>query len=125
MVRVELKRFGAHKTVIPAVQGGKPTFLQEESIPGDDITHTSLIPLQTGETLVASFSADLDLDGYDDQVIAVKTPDSPFIKVAAGLYNPLVNRYERAVEITTDIEQAKTFYCRLWILPARMKIQLS
>ena len=73
------------KTVIPAVQGGKPTFLQEESIPGDDITLTSLIPLQTGESLIASFSADLDLDGYDDQVIDVKTPDSAVIKVAAGL----------------------------------------
>ena len=97
------------KTVIPAVQGGNPTFLQDDSLPGDDITLTSLIPLQTGETLIASYSADLDLDGYDDQVIAVKTPDSAFIKLAAGLYNPLVNRYERAAEITTDIEQAKTF----------------
>ncbi|MGI5172993.1 pallilysin-related adhesin [Treponema sp. OMZ 840] len=97
------------QTVIPSVPGAAPIFSQEDNPSADEINLTSLIPLQAGEILIAAYSVDFDIDGYDDQIIAVKTPENKFIKVIVGLYNPRYSRYERSAEIVTDMEQVKTF----------------
>ena len=98
------------KTVIPSLSGGAPALRHEESLETEETVQTSLIPLQAGEVLIGAYSIDFDGDGYEDQIIALKTPDSRFIKVIAGLYNSLQNKYERSAEIQTDIEQVKTFF---------------
>ena len=108
--KADLKDTVYTKTVIPSFSGSAPSLRQEDSFETEETEQTSLIPLFAGEVLIGAYSIDFDGDSYEDQIIALKTPDSRFIKVIVGLYNPLLNKYERSAEILTDIEQVKTFF---------------
>ncbi|WP_428769483.1 pallilysin-related adhesin [Treponema sp. HNW] len=110
MPKKDLKDTVYTKTVIPSLSGGEPSVRQENSLETEETVQTSLIPLLAGEILITAYSIDFDADGYEDQIIALKTPDSQFIKVIVGLYNPFLNKYERSAEIPSDIEQVKTFF---------------
>jgi hypothetical protein len=72
-----------------------------------------MFQLLQGETLLNTLTADFDNDGYDDQIVAVKRPNTPSIVVLTGLFNPLLSLYERSGEIVTTVTQVKTFtfYC--------------
>lgn len=108
--KTDLKDTVYTKTVIPSLSGAKPDIRPEDGFETEETGQTSLIPLSAGEILITAYSIDFDGDSYEDQIIALKTPDSRFIKVIVGLYNPLLNKYERSAEIPTDIEQVKTFF---------------
>ncbi|MFC2601355.1 MAG: pallilysin-related adhesin [Treponema lecithinolyticum] len=107
--KINAQKAPSTKTIIPAAFGSQQGAANGANANTEELTLTSLIPLLTDETLIATYSIDFDQDGYDDQIVAVKTPDSQFIKVIVGLYNSLFNTYERSVELVTDIEQVKTF----------------
>lgn len=75
----------------------------------ESVELTSLITLMPGETLLNTYSEDFNLDGFTDQIIAIKPNNNPFIKIIVGLYNQKTGNYERSYEIVTEIEQVKTF----------------
>ena len=95
--------------VIPKTNAESQTSVQDVSIEDDDSALVSLIPLHSNETLLSIVSMDFDGDGYDDQVNAVRTMDSPYISLIVGLYNQKTSSYERKAELATEIIQAQTF----------------
>ncbi|MCM1322379.1 MAG: pallilysin-related adhesin [Bacteroides sp.] len=68
-----------------------------------------LVPLRKNETLISVYTADLNADTYDDQIVALKNSGNPYITLIVGLYNPQQDIYERKFEIATEIAQAGTF----------------
>ena len=95
--------------VVPKTNVESQSSVQDVSLESDDSALVSLIPLHSNETLLSIVSMDFDGDGYDDQVNAVKTMDSPFISLIIGLYNPKTSAYERKAELSTEIKQTQTF----------------
>ena len=95
--------------VIPKTNAESQTSVQDVSIEDDDSALVSLIPLHSNETLLSIVSMDFDGDGYDDQVNAVRTMDSPYIALIVGLYNQKTSSYERKADLATEIIQAQTF----------------
>ncbi len=69
------------------------------------------VPLNDNETLVSSLTMDIDGDGYEDQIQAIKLNDSPFLNIYFLLYNPILTNYERVKTIKTDISQIQSFSC--------------
>lgn len=70
---------------------------------------STLVQLDTGETLLSVASSDIDNDSYEDQIIAVKKYNNPFIFIVVGLYNSLKMEYDRVIEYQTPISQTRTF----------------
>ncbi len=95
--------------VVPSVHTHEQPVTQNESVGKKEPMLTSLVPLRPGEVLIAVLSIDFNEDNYDDQIIAAKDIGTGFVRVTVGLYNPLLEKYGRAAEIVTDIEQAQTF----------------
>lgn len=79
---------------------------------------STLIELEAGETLLSLVSSDIDNDSYEDQIIAIKKYNNPFIFIIVGLYNPLKMSYERVVEYQTPISQTRTFSLSIMDLSA-------
>lgn len=96
------------KLIVPVVkqQGGEDG---EDSGFGSEEGSVSLIPLNSDETLYGTLSQDFDGDGYDDQVNAIKSSNSPYMQLLVGLYNPSKQTYERSTVILTEISQVRTF----------------
>lgn len=99
----------APSVVIPRFNSESQTSAQNISMEDDDSALVSLIPLRSDETLLNILGMDFDGDGFDDQVNAVRTMDSPYISLIVGLYNPKRSVYERKTEIITEIIQVQTF----------------
>lgn len=101
------------RIVIPAVENTKDTSKTQDKPTGTqtNVNLTAFVPMASDETLIATHSADLNGDSFEDQVIAVKKSSSPYINLIVGLYNPEITVYFRNVEISTEIVQVKTFSC--------------
>lgn len=95
--------------VVPKSNSESQSTVKDVSLDDDDSALISLIPLHGNETLLSIVSMDFDGDGFDDQVNAVKTMDSPYITLIVGLYNQKTNTYERKAELNTEIVQVQTF----------------
>lgn len=80
-----------------------------QSQTNDADVHTSFIPLLPTETLMDTLTIDFDGDTFDDQVIAIRKANSPYLFLVVGLYNPNTNSYERSAEIPTEISKIRTF----------------
>lgn len=79
--------------------------------PLEEGTQVSFVNLSGDETLVSSFTADLDGDTYEDQVSVIRTISSPYLSILIALYNPARNEYERKTVIKTQVSQAQSFSC--------------
>lgn len=71
--------------------------------------YTSYIPLLKTETLLSTITVDLNGDGNDDQIIAVKSTSAPYIALVTGIYDSVTNTYHRESIITTTITNSRTF----------------
>ncbi len=69
----------------------------------------SLIPLEKDEILVRTLAADLDGDGYDEQIYALRRGANPEITLLVGLYAPAEDAYIRAAEINTGVMRAFSY----------------
>lgn len=98
----------AASVVVPMASGDKEKNVRQ-AMETEDTALVSLIKLEADETLLSIVSADFDGDGYDDQVNAIKTLNSPYISLVVGLYNPKTASYERKHEIGTEITSIQTF----------------
>lgn len=95
--------------VIPQVKTARDSVNLDSSVFAEEDSLVSLVPLESGETLLSIVSMDFDGDGYDDQVNSIKTVNSPYISLLVGLYNPQKSTYERMAIISTEVTQARTF----------------
>lgn len=70
------------------------------------------LELFNDEVFIDAISDDLNEDGIEDQVIAVKKLLDPFLYLIISIQNPITQRWERFEEIRTSITQPKslTFY---------------
>lgn len=70
------------------------------------------LELFNDETFVDAISDDLNEDGVEDQIIAVKKLLDPFLYLIISIQNPITQKWERVEEIRTTITQPKslTFY---------------
>ena len=100
----------ASRVVIPRVAGHESedaNHIDEYEYFDPDIV--SLVPLNSGESLLATVNMDFDGDKQEDQVNAIKSEGSPFISLIVGLFNVQKGEFERVATIATPIRQMKTF----------------
>lgn len=95
--------------VVPKSNAEKQTVAKDVGVEDEDTTLVSLVPLHDNEILISIVSQDFDGDGFDDQVNAIKTMDSPYISLVVGLYNQKTSAYERKAVLATEIIQFQTF----------------
>ncbi|UTY34136.1 pallilysin-related adhesin [Treponema putidum] len=100
------------QTIIPVVSSqiennGEKT---ENYTPNTDAK--IFLELFNDETFVDAISDDLNEDGVEDQVVAVKKLLDPFLYLIISIQNPITQRWDRVEEIRTTITQPKslTFY---------------
>lgn len=99
----------SYSVVVPQSGGAAAGSSSGTASSDEDSALVSLIPLHSDETLISMISTDLDGDGYDDQVNAVRTMASPYLSIIIGMYNPRTSSYERTAVLATEISQAQTF----------------
>ena len=97
------------KVVIPATTNQVEQSEDTESYSSVEFENTSLVQLNLDETLITTLSVDINLDTFEDQIIAVKKANKPNIVLIVGLYNSKTSEYQRFTEIQTSIFQVKTF----------------
>ena len=70
------------------------------------------LELLNDEAFVDAISDDLNEDGVEDQIIAVKKLLDPFLYLIISIQNPVTQKWDRVEEIRTTITQPKslTFY---------------
>ncbi len=95
----------ASRIVIPQIEHSA----EEDDSPYLDTEKTSLVPLNSDETLLATVDMDFDGDGQDDEISAVRTAGNPFISLIVGLFSPQKGEFERVATIATPIRQLSTF----------------
>ncbi len=97
------------RTIVPSAESGEKSSADKQSSASEDASLTSLIPLFVDEIMINAISFDFNSDGYEDQVVAVKKANNPYIIVVTGLYNPSKMIYERFFQYQTKVSQSKTF----------------
>ncbi len=107
----EKKTITGSKLIIASSSNGSANTdsVSSDKLTTDETSLTTFIPLKSDETLISCISFDINADSYEDQVIAVKNAQTPFITLIPGVYNPQSTEYERKDEIPTEIAQVKTF----------------
>ena len=99
------------KLVVPSTGEEKEDGSPNGEIAADDVILTSLVPLNPDETLIDVISADFTGDGFEDQVNVVRRANLSNLNLVVGIYDARTETYERKIEITTPVEQVKTFSC--------------
>ena len=71
--------------------------------------YETFVPIAAGETLISTYSMDINNDGYDDEVIAVRKQNSQFLYLIPSLLNPESGVYTRLQEIPTQFSRTTVF----------------
>ena len=103
------RQMTAARLVIPQSQTEASSSAKKTSITRGDTVLECHVPLLDDETLINIVEMDFDGDGYEDQVIAVKVADSPYIRLLVCMYHSEVKEYARDVELATKITQINSF----------------
>lgn len=97
------------RTVVPS-SGNVVSSEYEKNIGAAEVSeYTSFIPLSPTETLLSSITFDFDGDNLDDQIIAVRKSDSPYVFLIVAIYVQNTNSYGRITEIETGISKVRSF----------------
>ena len=99
------------KLVVPNTGEEKEEGVSSDAMVTDDVILTSLINLKADETLIDVISSDFTGDGFEDQVNIVRKAGLSNLHLIIGIYNSKSEMYERKADITTPVEQVKTFSC--------------
>ncbi len=103
------------RTVIPSVDGdtgpndGQKTAMTEY----DETKQQPLIVLGEDESFIQAISVDLNRDGTQDQICAIKKTSEPNVYLIPSLQNPVTGEFTRLQALRTGITQTRTllFYC--------------
>ncbi|MEL3908510.1 MAG: pallilysin-related adhesin [Treponemataceae bacterium] len=82
---------------------------KESSDTSDENTQavrSSLVPLESTENFFTECDADLNLDGFDDKVVAVRKASDNAIYLIPAISNPIKKTYERQEKTRIEIMQA-------------------
>lgn len=110
--RVQEPETPAAQTIIPAAFS-KITALEERAEADSTSSNAKIfLELYNDEIFVDAVSSDLNGDGVEDQIIAVKKLLDPFLYLIISIQNPITQKWGRTEEIRTAITQPKslTFY---------------
>jgi len=103
------------KTVIPSteIDTEATTILPEDASSFDESKQQPLIVIGDDESFVQAISVDINKDGTQDQICALKKASEPNIYLVPALQNPVTGEYMRLQVIRTGITQTRTllFYC--------------
>ena len=72
-------------------------------------SYETFVPLVPGETLISTYVIDINNDGYDDEVIAVRTATSPYLTLVPAIITPDSGNYTRLNPIVTEFTNTRTF----------------
>lgn len=97
------------RTVVPVATSERASGAEELSSIIDAAEITSFIELNSSEILLSSMTFDFDGDNFDDQIVAVRKSDSPYIYLIVAIYIPATNSYARVEELETGITRTRTF----------------
>ncbi len=103
------EKIASPRVVTPQVSQSDSKATGMDTTTSHDVAVTSLIQLNSDETLIGTETLDFDGDGFEDQVNAVKTSSGPTLFLVIGLYNPEKLIYERVSTVETAVTQVKTF----------------
>ena len=105
----------SEETVISRAKVVTPKSSEEETDNDESYQNTlqaeqykTFVDLLPTETLISSLTIDLNDDGYDDEVIAVRRTDSPYFIIIPALYNTELSAYQRLSEIPTKMSRTRT-----------------
>ena len=110
--RVQEPETPAAQTIIPAAFS-KITALEERAEADSASSNAKIfLELYNDEIFVDAVSSDLNGDGVEDQIIAVKKLLDPFLYLIISIQNPITQKWGRTEEIRTAVTQPKslTFY---------------
>ncbi len=88
-----------------------PSSSQKSNEYEDDDGSNSFLTLSDEEFLISTVEADLNGDGFDDQISVLKTLQNPHLLIVVGLYVPEKKAYVRSFSIQTEISQVRSFAC--------------
>lgn len=95
------------KTVIPV----SPSNFSGDT---ENKTNSNLLGIKTSislnkdEVFIEIITADLNADGFEDQIVAIKKLLDPFIYLIPAIQNPLTKEFARIAEIRTSVTQPKS-----------------
>lgn len=103
------------RTVIPSSDNKTNISSSTSDAPAEyDETKTQpLVVLDADESFVQAISVDINKDGTQDQICALKKTSEPNIYLVPALQNPVTGEYMRLQALRTGITQTRTllFYC--------------
>lgn len=106
---VDAKPIVRTRNVVPVSNTNRTSSGEEPTTISETTEATSFITLAPNETLLSSTTFDFDGDNSDDQIIAVRKSESPYIYLLVAMYVPSTNTYIRAAELETGIVRSRTF----------------
>ena len=92
------------RLVVPVSDGSSADF-------SDAVPPSSFLSLSGEETLISTVEADIDDDGFEDQINVIKNASESNLQVVVALYTPSASNYVRSYTIQTEISQVRTFVC--------------
>ena len=101
--------------VVPKSNAEKQTVAKDVGVEDEDTTLVSLVPLHDNEILISIVSQDFDGDGFDDQVNAIKTMDSPYISLVVGLTTRKLLHMKERRFLQQKSFSSRLFPIREWI----------
>ncbi len=100
----------AARTIIPVVPGKttEQTAAVSETAIYDESQIQPLIKLEADETFLQALNIDLDKDGLQDQICAVRKLPEPYIYLVPAIQRSSASEYVRLEPIKTGITQSRT-----------------
>lgn len=105
----EEKTLTRAKIITPTAQIHTTEKDDESSILFESASYETFVPIEPGETLISTFTMDINNDGYDDEVIAVRKQSSQNLYLVPALLNPDSGVYTRLEEIPTQFSRTTVF----------------
>ena len=96
------------KTIIPMVPSQTNNDEKKTEAYTANTDAKIFLELFNDEVFIDAISDDLNEDGIEDQVIAVKKLLDPFLYLIISIQNPITQKWERVEEIRTSITQPKS-----------------
>lgn len=98
------------RTIIPSVsvEGQTDSAALYDSASFDESKAQPLVLLENDESFIQALTVDLNKDGANDQICAVKRVSEPNVFIIPGIQNPVTGEYARLSPHKTGITQTRT-----------------